>query len=109
MLSLTVPQRGAPRWHFGLAENVYFFSDFFPRVWLSSVSIIDRMQTDGFRELVRRAQASDPEAIDRLFREVSPSPDWLTVALRYWTNAFQHTIMQFLDTQACAGRSPDGG
>ena len=30
------------------------------------------MQTDGFRELVRRAQAGDPEAIDDLFREVSP-------------------------------------
>ncbi len=30
------------------------------------------MPADSFRELVRRTQAGDPEAIERLFREVSP-------------------------------------
>ena len=29
------------------------------------------MQTDGFRELVRLAQAADPEAVERFYREVS--------------------------------------
>jgi hypothetical protein len=30
------------------------------------------MQTGGFRNLILQAQAGDPEAIERLFREVSP-------------------------------------
>jgi hypothetical protein len=65
------PERASLARASDLSQHLLLFS-FFPRVWLSGVFIIGRIQTDGFRELVRHAPAGDPEAIDHLFREVSP-------------------------------------
>src|SRR5216683_942592 len=45
---------------------------FFPRFPPVPISIIGRMQVDGFRDLVRRAQASDQQAQERLFALALP-------------------------------------
>jgi RNA polymerase sigma factor (sigma-70 family) len=56
------------------------FRKFFPGVTASGVFTIGRMQTAGFRNLILQAQAGDPEAIERLFREVSPFVEGLVRA-----------------------------